>query len=105
MIQTLLRSLSTVFIMLVLALPLVGCESKITEERFARIVQGMNKSDVDRILGSGEDETAGGVGIGSGGMSGSRGNQRTIFRYKNGPKAIVVSFENGKVVEAVKVGF
>lgn len=85
----------------------VGCESKIDDDHYARITQGMSEDDVTAILGSGEDETTSGFSISGGGVPGSKDTKVTVVRYKDtrNNRAIVVTYHGHKVHEATKVGF
>jgi hypothetical protein len=78
---------------------LVACESKVTEENFAKISVGMTKSSVFAILGEGEEQTVGGMGITGGGlMSGPASNRQITYVWKDQGREISVTFENDKVV-------
>ncbi len=71
---------------LFLALFLVAC-SKVTQENFARIHDGMSEPDVAAILGSPAESSSGSVL----GISG------TSSRWIGGDAVITVRFVNGKV--------
>ncbi|MBM4109355.1 MAG: hypothetical protein FJ255_11215 [Phycisphaerae bacterium] len=91
---------------LVLASLLAGCESKVTDENFAKVTDGMSYAQVEGLLGSGEDQTATGTGIGGAGLlTAETRSKRKVFVWKEGNKIITVVFDDGKVVEKMREGF
>lgn len=87
---------------------IAGCGDKINDENYAKIQPGMSLSEVQKILGSGEQDTTGGVSIGSGGTVGSSNaanSSRTTFFFKDGDRQIIVEFKDLKVTSARKLGF
>ena len=83
-----------------------GCEQKLTDEKFDQLKQGMTGQEVEGILrcGSGSDETQGGFGVGSTGVSGSGGTDR-VYVYKSGDRSVTVVYRDGKAVQFNKTGF
>jgi hypothetical protein len=84
----------------ILALALLtACEPKVTLENYDKINNGMTLAQVEHILGSGtEDSASGGFGIGSSSMLTASGSQQRIFVWKEENRQIVVTFQEGKVV-------
>jgi hypothetical protein len=80
----------------------------VTDENYEAITQGMTVDEVERILGAGEQQTSGGVGIsGAGVMGGSNdaSSDRQVYLWKGEGKQIIVTFKDGKVVSKNKTGF
>jgi hypothetical protein len=75
---------------LALCLILAGCGSKVTKDNFDKISTGMTESQVEAIMGKGEEQSA---AVAVPGMSVSA---KTIV-WKDGEKSISVVFTNGKV--------
>jgi hypothetical protein len=96
--------------LLVCAAPLLvgGCDN-VTEENFAKIHNDMSLQQVERILGTGTEETSGGYGVSSGGiMTGNTGENDSVKTYSWGEshsKQIIVDIKGGKVVNVRKSGF
>jgi hypothetical protein len=88
-----------------LGLAMFGCESKITEDNFAKLTQGMTQNEVEKILGKGTDETPEGVSINYAGAASADKGKTTVIRYKDGRKSIVVNFRDGKALDFLKDGF
>ena len=84
---------------------LAGCEDNLTPESYDGIVEGQSTlSEVETMLGgSGEDQTAGGVGIGSTGLEGQQATEQ-VYIWKDGDKQIIVTFRDGKVYKKRQVG-
>lgn len=84
----------------------VGCENKITQANFDKITIGMDKTQVENILGSGTDDTSP-AGYGAGGSGGtvltSKAAEEQVFVWKGQGFKIIVKYKNGKVVEKSKV--
>jgi hypothetical protein len=88
-------------------LMMVACESKLTQESFARIKPGMTLGEVQTILGSSgtEESSAGGMSISGAGIAGSsKESKERIFVWKEGEATITVVIADGKVVEARQTG-
>lgn len=84
---------------------LSGCESKVTRENYDKVSDGMTYAHVERLLGSGEEQEAGGTGIGGAGLlTGETRSKRKVYLWKDGHKTITVVFEDGKVVEKMTEG-
>src|SRR5947207_1388336 len=88
---------------------LVACESKVSEENFDRITDGMSYSAVSDILGSGEEQVAeGGFGISGGGVLGGSqpkvSNMKTYLWREKGHE-ITVTFVDDKVIQKANAGF
>lgn len=81
-----------------------ACAEELTPESFAEIEQGMTMSQVETILGgSGEDQTAGGVGIGATGLEGQQATEN-VYVWTDGDAQIIVTFRDGKVHQKRQVG-
>lgn len=94
-------------LLLVCALTLAGCDQGgvVTLENFEQIQTGMTQAQVEKILGSGKDETpAAGYSIGGGGTLSSKASPEKIFVWREGQYSITVIFKDGKVVEKSKTG-
>lgn len=83
-----------------------GCEQKLTDAKYDQLKVGMTDREVEGILrcGGGTDETQGGFGVGSTGISGSGGTDR-VYMYKSGDRAVSVTYRDGKAVQFNKTGF
>ena len=93
------RNLITLLSALVLLPLLVACENKITEENYAKLETGMTIAQVEAILGSGTDDTAGGYDIGGGGLvSGSGRSTRKTYSWDGEDFDIIVDFDEGEVI-------
>lgn len=94
-----------VLVPLVLSLLLLsGCEEKITQTNFDKITNGMSLTEVERLLGSGTDDTpAAGYGVSSGGVLGSKAAEEKVYVWKGKGFRIIVKMKDGKVVEKSKV--
>ena len=95
-----LRPIAT--IALASLLILVGCESKITEENYALIQNGMTITEVEGILGEGRDDSITGVDIGGAGISGSGNSGRKTLTYEGDEFNIIVNYDDGKVISTRK---
>lgn len=93
---------------LLIALLMVACESKVTMENFSKIQKGMSLAEVQTILGSSgeEDSSPGGMSISDSGVAGSsKGSTDRIYVWKgDGGATITVVIADGKVVEARQSG-
>lgn len=86
---------------------LAGCESSITRENFARIQKGMTLAEVQTILGGSgeEDSSPAGMTISGAGVAGSsKESKEKTYVWKDGNATIIVTFVDGKVVEARESG-
>lgn len=93
--------------LLALALSFSGCESKLTQENYAKVVDGLTVSEVESILGDGEEQDSGGYGIGSSGMidhSSSRKSSQRVFVWDDGTLQIIITFTDGKVTSKRQTG-
>lgn len=93
-----------VSVALAACLVLGACEEKITVENYDQITNGMTIAQVEKILGSGKDDTSHqGTSIGASGIaSASRSKDQVyVWEDKSGAKIIVV-FQDGKVVQKSK---
>jgi hypothetical protein len=81
-----------------------GCQkTKITEENFAKITKGMTMTQVESILGSGNDETAAaGYNISGGGVMSSQASPEKVYTWKSKDLLITVTLKDGKVVQTDK---
>jgi hypothetical protein len=87
---------------------MVACGDKVTDESFDRVATGMTLSEVQGILGKGEQDDSGGLTINSSGVMGSSNaanSSRQTFFWKNGDRQIIVEFKDLKVVSKRKLGF
>lgn len=99
------RTWCVIAYMMLSMLILTGCEEKMTAENYAKITNGMDRSQVEHILGgAGEKQENTGMNISAAGMAGSSTSSRTTYIWKEGRKEISVSFENGKVVSFASAG-
>lgn len=81
---------------------LVGCESKITEENFAKIQKGMSVVEVESILGKGIDYSIAGTDIGGAGLSRSDSGGRMTLSYEGDEFNIIVNYDEGIVISVRK---
>jgi hypothetical protein len=87
-----------------LACALAGCDDDLTMENYERIERGMTLSQVETILGgSGEDQTAGGVGVGATGLEGQQATE-SVYVWSDGDRQIIVTFRDAKVHGTRQVG-
>ena len=82
---------------LVLTMP-VGCSSKVSKENFDKVTTGMTQEQVEGILGEGTEEAGGGGTLGN--LTGSA----KVITWKDGEKAITITFVNGKMTAKVPKG-
>jgi len=90
------------------AMIVAGCESKVSDDSYQQITTGMTLDDVQHILGKGEQDVSGGVGISASGIAGGReDSQATIktYNWKDGQKMIIIDFREEKVINKRKLGF
>ena len=84
---------------------LTACEPKLTMENYDKVTDGMTLVQVERILGSGTEEApSGGVGIGTSGMLSGTGSQARNYVWKEENRQVVVTFQDGKVVNKYQKG-
>ncbi|MFN7020280.1 MAG: hypothetical protein ACK4WH_02990 [Phycisphaerales bacterium] len=84
---------------------LAACEQKDLAAGFEKIASGMTLSQVENLMGSGNDETpAGGYGVGSGGMLDSKANPEKTYVWRDGGVSYTVVFKDGKVVQKSRAG-
>ncbi len=89
------------------AMVLVGCESKITQENFAKINNGMTLTEVQKILGGAgeEDSSPTGMTISGAGIGGSsRESNEKTYVWKTDGATIIVVIADGKVVDKRQTG-
>lgn len=81
-----------------------ACEEKITVENYDQITNGMTIAQVERLLGSGKDDSSHqGTSIGASGIQSASKSKDQVYVWqdKSGGK-IVVIFQDGKVVQKSK---
>lgn len=84
---------------------LAACEQKDLSAGYEKVANGMNLSQVENLLGSGNDETpAGGYGVGSSGMLDSKPNPEKTYVWRDGGVTYTIVFKDGKVVQKQKAG-
>ena len=85
---------------------LTACESKVTLDNYNQINTGMTLVEVEKILGSGTEEVShGGHNIGGGGlMSGASSNPDRTYIWEDGPRKIILTFAEGKLVAKNQTG-
>lgn len=86
---------------------LPGCESKVSLANYEEITVGMSFSQVESLLGSGEQEISGGTSIGASGLiegSSDAASERQTWTWTDGDSVIVVNFINSEVVSKSKRG-
>ena len=93
-------------LLLVVMLPLAGCEDRFTVDNFSKIKAGMSMSEVETIMGGkGELETSMGGGISAGGITTTSVVTSSTYKWQNGTKLITVTMHDGKVIQPNKSGF
>lgn len=86
-------------------LTLAACEKKVDNSHFDRISTGMTLSEVEKIMGRGTKQEAGGVSISGGGVVASKSsNSQETYVWQDGSKEIAVTFADGKVIQKNKFG-
>jgi hypothetical protein len=95
--------LGGLIVLAALCIPLTGCaKSKVTQENFDKINNGMSLEEVEAILGPGKD--AGGDGslvagqFGVDVTGGARPSSTVRYIWESGKSSITVSFRQDKVV-------
>lgn len=82
------------------AFGVAACEQKVTVENLEKVKVGMTKGQVEVLLGKGEEQQSGGVGISgagiAGGSSGSGG--QVTYTWRKGNTELSVTYKDGKVV-------
>jgi hypothetical protein len=102
-----MRAWSVVLCFVMLAAVSSGCKSKVTQENYDKIVEGMTLKEVEHFLGEGKQEGGDGsgfaaqVGVNLSAPPGGGGTQ--IFVWESDTKKITVTFVNGTV--KTKKGF
>jgi hypothetical protein len=89
------------------AMVLVGCESGLTQENYAKIQKGMTLVEVQKILGSSgeEDSAPTGMTISGGGIGGSsKESTDRIYVWKEDGVTVTVTIADGKVVDFRQTG-
>jgi len=104
-----MRAWPVLVLFALLALVSSGCKSKITQENYDKIVEGMTLKDVELILGEGKqqgDGTAVAAQFGVHVPAAGGGGGTQIFVWENDSGAsITVDFANGGVKNKRKKGF
>ncbi|MBC7834213.1 MAG: hypothetical protein H7Y88_03820 [Phycisphaerales bacterium] len=94
-----IRAAAPVAAIIVLA-TVVGCESKVTQANYDQVTIGMPLSQVEKLLGSGEEDSSGaGLSVSSAGIGSSGGTTERVFIWEDGASKIVVTFAEDKVVQ------
>jgi hypothetical protein len=75
-----------------------GCGSKVSKDNYDKIANGMTLAEVQKVLGTGVEETGGSAGIGGVSISGK------VYAWKDGDKIIRVTLVNDKVISKAHVG-
>ena len=73
-----------------------GCASKVTQENYDKIENGMTLAQVQAILGKGELQT------GASGAIGGLGGSAKMYKWVDGDKTITITFVNDKVTTKVQ---
>lgn len=76
-----------------------GCGSKVSKSNYDKIENGMTLEQVEKILGKGTEEAAGGGSL----LDKIKGSGK-IVSWKDSDKSITVTFVNGKVTAKVHQG-
>lgn len=80
-----------------------GCDKKVTDANFDKITNGMSLAQVEKILGSGTDDTpAAGFGVSGAGVASQTAAPEKIYVWKSPDLTITVIFKDGKVVQKSK---
>jgi hypothetical protein len=98
-------------VLLALCLALTGCgKSKITQENYDKITNGMTLKEVEAILGEGTSQGGDGANVAAqfgvdvtGGVQ-SSAPSTVDYVWEKGKKSITVTFKGGKVVGKRKDG-
>lgn len=89
--------------LLAMALALAGCERKVTAANYDRVTNGMSRAQVEKILGSGTDDTSSaGYGVSTGGVLDSKAATETTLVWRENGLVIQVILKDGKVVQKTK---
>ena len=75
-----------------------GCASKVTQESYDKIQDGMTLAQVQAILGKGELYT------GASGAIGGLGGSAKMYKWVDGEKTITITFVNDKVTTRLANG-
>lgn len=103
-----LQRILAVAVLLVAMIAAPGCEDPVTEENYDLIALGMDLNEVEDIMGgSGEIQSAGGVGIDASGMLDMQEDDSPTREYlwESGGKQIIIRFLDDEVVHKRKAGF
>jgi hypothetical protein len=85
---------------------LTGCETKITDESFAKIRTGMALEEVNRAMGgAGTKQETGGVSISAAGVGAAAGSTQEVWIWKSPGREVSVTIDKGKVISFAKSGF
>jgi len=85
----------------------IACESKVTKDNFEQIKIGMTLDEVERLLGGSgtEDSAPPGFGVSGGAVATTKDAPADrIYFWKDGGLKLIVTFQNGKVVQKSSVG-
>lgn len=75
------------------------------QENYDKVAVGMDLSQVERILGKGEEQANEGVSIGAGGLTGGAGrNSQKTYVWHEPNKDISIVVADGKVVSKNQSG-
>ena len=91
---------------LMACLTLACCEAKVTKENYDKVTNGISYSQVQKILGSGKDDSShAGTSISAPGIGATSKSNDVIYVWEddNGGK-IVIIFQDDKVVQKTKTG-
>jgi hypothetical protein len=103
------RRFGAILALFTISLFLAGCgKSKITQENYAKIENGMTLDEVEHVLGNGTPAGGDGslvaaqVGVDVG--SGASRSSTVEYIWESGNNSITVAFRQGKVVNKRKTG-
>jgi hypothetical protein len=101
-----MRAWSVILCFVMLAV-VSGCKSKVTQENYDKIVEGMTLKEVEHFLGEGKQQGDGSgvaaqVGIDLSAPPGGRGQE---FVWESDTKKITATFVNGTLTKKTKSGF
>jgi hypothetical protein len=101
-----MRGLATVVGFALLTVVFSGCKSKVTQENYDKIVEGMTLKEVEHFLGEGTQQGDGsGVAAQVGVNLSPAGGGGTQFVWESDNKTITVTFVNGVMKNKTKKGF
>lgn len=108
-----LVAIGRMFIVVLFCLLAVGCGGKLSIGNYEKIKEGMTESEVQAILGIGEEQASSSINIpgqsisvpGGGNVSiKGMSSSAKVVKWESGGKVITITFSDGKVMAKAQFG-